>query len=315
MVGCVIVHDGQIVGEGYHQQYGGPHAEVNAIRSVAKDAQLSESTVYVTLEPCSHYGKTPPCADLLIEKKVKKVVIAATDPNPKVSGRGITKLQSAGIEVLEGVLKEESEELNIRFNTFHRRRRPYVILKWAETSDGFMARENYDSKWISSRYSRQMVHKWRAEEDAILVGFNTAKYDNPKLSVRDWSGQNPLRIVVDWEKQLPSSLHLFDGEIPTVVYNSQEDREKEGVAWVKLERHFPGEDFFANLYNRGIQSLIVEGGAATLRQFISSDNWDEARIFIGEETFGAGVKAPQLRRNISKQHRVMGDILNIYFNR
>jgi diaminohydroxyphosphoribosylaminopyrimidine deaminase / 5-amino-6-(5-phosphoribosylamino)uracil reductase len=219
MVGCVIVHQNKIIGEGYHQQYGGAHAEPNAINSVRDKDLLSQSTLYVTLEPCAHWGKTPPCANLLIEMKVRKVVIATKDANPEVGGKGIYLLKEAGIEVITGVLEDQARELNKRFFTSMEKQRPYVILKWAQTRDGFIARENFDSKWISNSYSRQLVHKWRSEEDAIMVGTQTARYDNPMLNVRDWTGRNPLRIVLDRHMSLKSELHLFDGSQPTLRYN------------------------------------------------------------------------------------------------
>ncbi|MGA0557557.1 bifunctional diaminohydroxyphosphoribosylaminopyrimidine deaminase/5-amino-6-(5-phosphoribosylamino)uracil reductase RibD [Larkinella sp. VNQ87] len=218
LVGCVIVYQNRIIGEGWHRQYGGPHAEVNAIRSVADEALLPESTVYVTLEPCSHFGKTPPCADLLIEKRVKKVVVCNDDPNPLVAGRGLAKLRAAGIEVETGLLTEEGRELNRRFFTFIEQQRPYLILKWAETADGFLAPTDFQPIPISSALSRQRVHQWRTEEDAFLIGTNTARYDNPQLNVRSWVGRNPVRIVIDKALQLPPSLHLFDGSQPTLVY-------------------------------------------------------------------------------------------------
>ncbi|MGM9510624.1 bifunctional diaminohydroxyphosphoribosylaminopyrimidine deaminase/5-amino-6-(5-phosphoribosylamino)uracil reductase RibD [Larkinella sp. GY13] len=218
MVGCVIVHNQRIIGEGWHRQYGGPHAEVNAVRAVTDESLLPESTVYVTLEPCSHFGKTPPCADLLIAKRVKKVIVCNDDPNPLVAGKGLAKLRAAGIEVETGLLAERGRELNRRFFTFIEQQRPYLILKWAETADGFMAPADFRPIPISSPLSRQLVHKWRTEEDAIMVGTNTARHDNPQLNARLWSGRNPVRIVIDKHLQLPTSLHLFDGLQPTLVY-------------------------------------------------------------------------------------------------
>lgn len=234
LVGCVIVHEDRIIGEGWHREYGGPHAEVNAVNSVENQALLSESTVYVTLEPCAHWGKTPPCANLLVEKKVKKVVIAATDSNPLVGGRGIEILKNAGIEVETGILEKDARWQNRRFFTQIEKQRPYVILKWAQTQDGFVAKENFDSKWISNSHSRQLVHKWRAEEDAILVGKNTAAYDNPRLDVRDWVGKNPIRVVLDSKLELSSELNLFDQSIPTLVFNALKSDNKDNLAWIKL---------------------------------------------------------------------------------
>ncbi len=209
-VGAVVVHDEKIIGEGWHKKYGEAHAEVNAIHSVKDQSLLQESTIYVNLEPCSHFGKTPPCADLLIRHQVKKVVVCNNDPNPLVSGQGIAKLLNAGIEVVTGVLETEGRKLNKRFFTFVEKQRPYIILKWAQTVDGFVARENYESKWISNDFSRQLVHQWRSEEDAVLVGTKTAAHDNPKLDVRDWSGRNPVRVVIDRFLRLSATLHLFN---------------------------------------------------------------------------------------------------------
>ncbi|HKZ37838.1 MAG TPA: bifunctional diaminohydroxyphosphoribosylaminopyrimidine deaminase/5-amino-6-(5-phosphoribosylamino)uracil reductase RibD, partial [Chryseolinea sp.] len=219
LVGCVITYEGKIIGEGWHKKYGEPHAEVNAVNSVPDKRTLRESTVYVTLEPCAHFGKTPPCADLLIEHQIKKVVVANLDSNPLVAGEGIRKLRSSGIEVITGVLDKKGRALNKRFFTIMEKQRPYIILKWAETADGFVARKNFDSKWISDEYSRQLVHKWRAEEDAVLVGMRTAQLDNPELNVRNWSGRNPIRIVIDRFLKLNEKIHLFDGSQKTICYN------------------------------------------------------------------------------------------------
>ncbi len=209
-VGCLVVHDNKIIGEGWHQKFGEAHAEVNAINSVKDLSLLKESTIYVNLEPCSHEGKTPPCSDLLIKHQVKKVVIANTDTNPLVAGRGVEKLKKAGIAIMTGVLEKEGRELNRRFFTFMEKKRPYIILKWAQTSDGFIAQKNFESKWITNELSRQLVHRWRSEEDAVLVGTRTASHDNPSLTVRDWSGRNPTRIVIDRFLRLNDKLQLFD---------------------------------------------------------------------------------------------------------
>ena len=244
MVGCVIVNQNQeIIGEGWHQAYGQAHAEVNAMQSVNDPAQLGSSTLYVNLEPCSHHGKTPPCAEAIIRHQIPKVVIANADPNPLVAGRGVKMLREAGVEVLEGVLEEEGHQLNRRFFTYIEQERPYIILKWAETADGFMARENFDSKWISNLLSRKIVHKWRSEEDAIMIGKNTARFDNPKLTVRDWSGNNPLRIVVDRHLELSSNLIIFNRETPTVCYNLLKNEHLNNLDYVKV----PANDFLKKL--------------------------------------------------------------------
>ena len=312
MVGCVIVHENKIIGEGWHERLGEGHAEVNAINSVSKKNKLKESTVYVSLEPCAHHGKTPPCADLLVKHKVRRVVISNTDPNPKVAGKGIKKLEDAGIAVTTGVLSQMGKELNKRFFCSFKNNRPYIILKWAETSDGFIARENYDSKWISNEYSRQLVHKWRSEEGSILVGKNTAKYDNPSLTVRDWSGRNPVRVVVDHKLVLNRNLHLFDSTTPTICYNLTKDTQ-EGVTYVAL----PEDDFMnamlKDLNNRGINSLIVEGGSRTLQEFLDKNLWDEARVFISKQRFEKGISAPSIK-GLAKEEIIQGDKLLVYKN-
>jgi diaminohydroxyphosphoribosylaminopyrimidine deaminase / 5-amino-6-(5-phosphoribosylamino)uracil reductase len=311
-VGCVIVADGRIIGEGWHQKYGEAHAEVNAIRSVSDQNLLKGSTVYVNLEPCSHFGKTPPCADLLVQHQVKRVVISNLDVNPLVAGKGIEKLRSAGIEVLTGILEQQGEDLNQRFFTFIKRQRPYIILKWAQTADGFLARLNYDSKWISNQYSRQLVHKWRSEEDAVLVGTNTAAHDNPSLTVRDWSGRNPKRITIDRFLRLPETLHLFDQSVYTICYNLIKQEERSHLVFAKLSEKDFIKDLINDLYARDIQSVIVEGGAQTLQLFLHGGWWDEARVFTSRQTFTKGVKAPSMEARIDKSELVLGDELLIY---
>ncbi|WP_113923753.1 bifunctional diaminohydroxyphosphoribosylaminopyrimidine deaminase/5-amino-6-(5-phosphoribosylamino)uracil reductase RibD [Cognataquiflexum aquatile] len=312
MVGCVIVHENTIIGEGYHQVYGGPHAEPNAINSVADQDLLPESTVYVSLEPCAHWGKTPPCAHLLVEKKVKKVVVGAIDSNPLVGGKGIQILKEAGIEVVTGILEKDVREQNKRFFTFIEKKRPYVILKWAQTRDGFVARENFDSKWISNAYSRQLVHKWRSVEDAILVGTSTAKYDNPQLNVRDWEGKDPVRIVLDRNLTLDRSLHLFDNAQPTICYNQVKSEKFENLDLVQLMSGFGVKEVLEDLYQRKIQSLIVEGGAQVLKSFIENELWDEARVFTGQVQFGKGISAPLIKGKLLSESEIMGDRLAVW---
>lgn len=312
MVGCVIVYNETIIGEGFHQVYGGPHAEPNAINSVANQDLLSESTVYVSLEPCAHWGKTPPCANLLVEKKVKKVVIGAIDSNPLVGGKGIQIIKEAGIEVVTGVLEKDVREQNRRFFTFIEKKRPYIILKWAQTKDGFVARENFDSKWISNQYSRQLVHKWRSEEDAILVGNSTAKYDNPQLNVRDWDGRNPVRIVLDRNLSLDRSLHLFDNSQPTICYNEVKSESSDNLEWIHLLSGFGVGEVLEDLYQRKIQSLIVEGGAKVLKSFIENELWDEARVFTGQVQFGKGISAPLIKGKLLSESEIMGDRLAVW---
>lgn len=313
MVGCVIVHKGLIIGEGWHQEYGEPHAEVNAISKVDNKDLLEQSTVYVNLEPCSHFGKTPPCVDLLCASKVKRVVIGCKDPNPEVAGNGIRKLRKQGIEVLTGVLKQRSEELNRRFFTNHNKKRPYIILKWAQTNDGFIAREDHSSKWISSEESRKLVHKWRAEEDSILVGRRTVEVDNPQLSVRDWDGENPLRIVLDPGIKLGKDRYVMDGSIKTLIYNNKEDSESGNLSYVKI---VDGEDIIQgiikDLAKREIGSVLVEGGAHTLQSFIDLGIWDEARVFKSPGIFNRGLTAPELKAEVSSSTSIGEDLLEFY---
>lgn len=313
MVGCVIVHENQIIGEGYHHEYGQAHAEVNAIESVKEYSLLPKSTVYVTLEPCSYFGNTPPCADLLIKKEVKKVIICNRDPNPLVAGRGMKKLMDAGINIESGLLSEEGRELNRRFFTFHEKKRPYVLLKWAQTSDRFIARENFDSKWISNQYSRQLVHKWRAEEQAIMVGTNTAKYDNPSLNVRDWKGKNPVRIVIDRDLTLDEKLKLFDGSIETLIFTEKEKASIENVTYIKLDNISP-KSILEVLYERNIVSVLIEGGATLINAFIKENFWDEARVFTSENKFFTGIIAPTINQISAKEENIEGDILQTFIN-
>ncbi len=313
MVGCVIVHQVKIIGEGYHKKYGEAHAEVNAIHSVNDHSIFPESTVYVTLEPCAHHGKTPPCADLLIEKKIKRIVVACRDPFDQVDGKGIEKLQKAGLEVELGVLEKESIELNKRFFTSVQKERPYVILKWAQTSDGFVARENYDSKWISNSYSRQLVHKWRTDEDAILVGKNTAIHDNPSLTAREWTGRNPVRVLLDSNLEVPKNANLFKNEAPTLVLNSIKEEKTENIEWLKTDLNNPWS-VLRKLYERNIQSVIIEGGSQVLNSFINENCWDEARVFTSETTFGKGIAAPEVEGKVEKEETIFADQLTIYRN-
>lgn len=302
LVGCVIVHDGKIIGEGWHQKAGEPHAEVRAIASVKDKSLLAESTLYVSLEPCSHYGKTPPCADLIIAHRIPHVVIGTTDPFAKVAGRGIEKLRAAGCEVTVGVMEKECRELNKRFFTFHEKKRPYIFLKWAETADGFIAPAHKDTLapvWITDVYTRQEVHKMRSEEQAILVGVGTVLADNPSLDTRDWYGKNPLRVIIDPHLHSPKEFKVWNDLQPTLFITNKEKVSDKNYG---VQTEIIGIDFTHNvpqqicdlLYQRNIQSLIVEGGAYTLQQFINAGLYDEMRIYKSEVTFGEGVKAPQI---------------------
>jgi diaminohydroxyphosphoribosylaminopyrimidine deaminase/5-amino-6-(5-phosphoribosylamino)uracil reductase len=296
MVGCVLVQDGKIIGEGWHRNFGGPHAEVNAVNHVADSDKIKGSEVYVTLEPCSHHGKTPPCADLLIKHGVKSVYISNQDIHPKVAGGGIKKLKDADIEVNLGICEDEGRNLNKRFFTFHSQKRPYIILKWAQTIDRFIARKNFDSKWISNEYSRQLVHKWRAVEDAVMVGANTGFYDNPRLDVRDWNGYftHPVRIAVDPNLRIPSSHAVYDGGHRTLIYNYSNASSQKNLQLVRLKKDNFLQEIMKDLHGREIQSVIVEGGSYLINSLIAANLWDEARIFVSDKTFGSGIKAPDL---------------------
>jgi diaminohydroxyphosphoribosylaminopyrimidine deaminase / 5-amino-6-(5-phosphoribosylamino)uracil reductase len=311
LVGCVIIHDGRIIGEGWHREYGKAHAEVNAIASVLNQAVLPESTVYVNLEPCSHFGKTPPCADLLIHHKVRRVVISNLDSNVLVAGTGIKKLREAGIEVITGILEKEGRVLNKRFFMFMEKQRPYIILKWAQTADGFIARENHDSKWISDEHSRQLVHKWRTEEDAILVGAKTAQFDNPQLNVRDWTGRDPVRVIIDRFLKLSEKLHVFDGSQKTLCYNVLRHEEKINRSFVRIGEEEFLQELVHDLAKRKVQSLIVEGGAFTLQKFIDAGLWDEARIFESSKNFGKGIPAPAIHGRVVENMKLNMDELTV----
>ncbi len=314
MVGCVIVYNDRIIGEGWHQKYGEPHAEVNAINSVVDKSLLSKSALYVNLEPCAHHGKTPPCADLIASFNIKEVKIANVDTNPLVGGKGIEKLKAAGVRVTTGILEEEARELNKRFFTSIEKKRPYIILKWAQTADGFIARKNYDSKWISGEESRKLVHKWRSEEDAIMVATHTAHYDNPRLDVRDWSGESPLRVVIDKKLELSDTLNLFDGTVPTICYNLHKNDKKEGIEWVKVSESILMESLLTDLNKRGINSLIVEGGAALHKSLLDAHLWDEARVFVSETIFGGGIDAARISLP-HKEELINEDKLLVYRNK
>ncbi|OIN58077.1 bifunctional diaminohydroxyphosphoribosylaminopyrimidine deaminase/5-amino-6-(5-phosphoribosylamino)uracil reductase RibD [Arsenicibacter rosenii] len=320
MVGCVIVYEAsdrepRIIGEGWHRQYGSWHAEVNAVQSVAAadDALLPESTVYVTLEPCSHFGKTPPCADLLISKRVKRVICCNDDPNPLVAGKGFQKLREAGIEVITGVLAEQGRRLNARFFTMMEQQRPYILLKWAETADGYLAGPDFRQVQISGPMAQRFVHRWRTEEDAIMVGTNTARHDNPKLNVRLWPaqpGQQPIRIVIDKNGTLPETLHLFDGSQPTLIYTLKQPQDARRGEVIVLH---PEQDFLpqllADLHKRKVQSVLAEGGTTLLNSLLDAGLWDEMRVFRSPNLLGGGIKAPTIQGTLLSREPVGDDEL------
>ncbi|MFV5702816.1 bifunctional diaminohydroxyphosphoribosylaminopyrimidine deaminase/5-amino-6-(5-phosphoribosylamino)uracil reductase RibD [Flavobacterium sp. XS2P12] len=319
LVGSVIVYEDKIIGEGWHKKAGEPHAEVNAVNSVKDKSLLKKATIYVSLEPCSHFGKTPPCCDLIIKNKIPNVVIGTIDPNVKVAGNGIKKLIEAGIQVTVGILEAECHELNKRFFTFHEKKRPYIILKWAETQDGFIAPLEKNEKkpvWITNLYSRQLVHKWRTEEQAILVGTQTVIDDNPKLNARDWHGNNPIRLVLDQNNRIPEDGHIFDNRVKTILFSKSKTKiEKENTIFevIDFEQNI-AEQIIKALYQHQIQSVIIEGGRQTLQTFIDTNLWDEARIFIGNVQFTAGTKAPILDKNPFEKYSIDNDELIISRN-
>ena len=307
MVGSVIVYNNEIIGEGWHQKAGESHAEVNAINSVKDKSLLSKSTIYVSLEPCSHFGKTPPCCDLIIKNNIPNIVIGTIDPFAKVAGNGIKKLVESGKNVTIGILENECNDLNKRFFTFHTKKRPYIILKWAESADGFIAPSSKVKKepvWITNEISRQLVHKWRSEEQAILVGTQTILDDNPSLTTRDWYGKNPIRIVLDQNNKISKENHIFDSQAKTLSISKDKINFNNNIA-IEIGNY---------LYNEEIQSVIIEGGRQTLQTFIDANIWDEARIFRGNTSFENGTKAPKISfKNINKEH-ILEDELLIIFN-
>ncbi|RXM46723.1 bifunctional diaminohydroxyphosphoribosylaminopyrimidine deaminase/5-amino-6-(5-phosphoribosylamino)uracil reductase RibD [Flavobacterium sp. YO64] len=316
MVGSVIVYNDTIIGEGWHKKAGEPHAEVNAVRSVKDKSLLKKATIYVSLEPCSHFGKTPPCCDLIIENKIPNVVVGTVDPNEKVAGNGIRKLVEAGANVVVGILEDECNELNKRFFTFHQKKRPYIILKWAESLDGYLAPEkeiNQERKpvWITNKYSRQLVHKWRSEEQAILVGTQTVIDDNPKLNVRDWSGNNPVRVVLNQNNRISKDSFVFDDSVKTIVLTKSENTiSTENTLFKKIDFNKNTiENILSVLHQHQIQSIIIEGGKQTLQSFIDKNIWDEARIFIGKNTFEKGTKAPELKKKNEVKTYIQNDEL------
>ncbi|MDD4210005.1 MAG: bifunctional diaminohydroxyphosphoribosylaminopyrimidine deaminase/5-amino-6-(5-phosphoribosylamino)uracil reductase RibD [Bacteroidales bacterium] len=300
MVGCVIVNNGRIIGEGYHAKYGEEHAEVKAIQSVRNKELLKKSTLYVNLEPCCHYGKTPPCVELIIQHQIPKVIIGSTDVNPKVSGKGISCLKEKGIKVQVGILEEACKNINIRFFTFHQEKRPYIILKWAETLDGFMdinrnLKEKNKSYWITNEALKLKVHQWRAQESAIFTGANTIINDNPQLNIRYCAGNNPIRITFLKSPIETTSFSFFDNSQKTIVFNSFKEEIKDKTEYILIKNDNNIEkEILEKLYKRNCQSIIIEGGKKTLERFIQAKLWDEARILVGNKFFVSGLKAPIL---------------------
>lgn len=317
-VGAVVVHKNKIIGEGFTSPYGGNHAEVNAINSVKDKKLLKEVTIYVTLEPCSHFGKTPPCADLIVKHQIKNVVIGSVDTNSLVAGKGIERLKKAGINVVVGVLEKECKEHHKRFFTVQDKNRPYIILKWAETADGFIAPATKNEQkpvWISNQFSQQLVHKWRSEEHAILVGTNTVIADNPKLNVRSWHGENPIRIVLDKNLRILVNTNVFDGNTKTIVITEKKKEQEGNVIFEEINfSKNVAQQICKILQENNIQSVIIEGGSQTLQTFIDENIWDEARVFVGKNEFTEGVKSPKIKGQITNEMSIKKDVLKIYKN-
>lgn len=316
LVGSVVVHKDRIIGEGWHRRAGEPHAEVHAIRSVKERELLRASTIYVSLEPCSHHGKTPPCSDLIIASGIPRVVIGTIDPFAAVSGRGIQKLLTAGCDVTVGVLEKECLELNKRFFTYHNKKRPYIILKWAESADGYLSpahRKETAPVWITHKYARQLVHRWRSEEQAILTGTKTVIADNPRLDTRDWYGKSPVRAVLDRSLRIPHDYHVWDDSVKT-LFLSEKQPGMSGEHTTVVPFDFSGDvagEIAKLLYEQELQSVIIEGGQRTLQTFIAAGLWDEARIFRGDVMFNGGTPAPELQGFLFAKQNVYGNELRI----
>jgi diaminohydroxyphosphoribosylaminopyrimidine deaminase/5-amino-6-(5-phosphoribosylamino)uracil reductase len=320
MVGCIIVADDKIIGEGYHIQYGKPHAEVNAIESVIDKSLLTISTLYVNLEPCSHHGKTPPCSEKIIKSGIKKVVIGAADSNPCVNGQGISNLKSAGIDVITGVIEEECRFLNRRFYTYFEKNRPYIILKWAQTADKFIDIERKEDfipqpTIISGEFEHILDHKWRSEEQAIMVGRHTVEKDNPLLTNRNWVGKTPIRIILDKNLKIPSDYNIYNKKAQTIVFNSLKTEILNNIEYIKIDYEQDTiEQILKELFNRRILSVIIEGGRILLESFIKKNLWDEARIFETNKYFNTGVKAPEITKIPYEIKKLRDNYLKIYYN-
>lgn len=321
MVGSVIVHDGRIIGEGYHRKPGTPHAEVLAIKSVKNRILLASSQLYVNLEPCSHFGKTPPCADLIVAHKIPVVVVGTTDTSSKISGRGLLKLREAGCKVVLGVAEDECRRINRRFFAFHEKKRPYITLKWAQSADGFIdvkREKDYEGGpgWITGKSERILVHKWRASEQAILVGAGTVRVDNPLLNVREWKGNDPLRIILSGTGSIPAKLSMNDLPGSQVIFSFNPERIKmPGSVFVRLNQNESSAlQILDYLYRCDIQSIFIEGGAKILAHFISSGLWDEAKIFYGDQLFRNGVKAPEINGRLISKTKLSNSTLEVLLN-
>lgn len=321
MVGAVVVYDGKIIGEAYHRKYGEAHAEVHAIESVKNKNLLKKSILYVNLEPCSHHGKTPPCSDLIIHSGIPHVIVGVKDPNPLVTGKGIEKMLGAGCKVETGDMEEECRFLNRRFFTFHEKKRPYIILKWAQSIDGFIdiirdKETKIGPYWISGPYERILVHKWRSEETAILVGTNTAEKDNPALNVRSWSGNSPRRLIIDKRLRLEPDLKIFNKDAHTVIFNYVKSLKSRLLDYVQInEEELIWPRIMNYLYDEELVSLFIEGGSVTINSLLEIGLWDEARIFIGNREFHQGVRAPGTIKGKSYDYKTWTTNLRIIHNK
>ncbi len=311
LVGCVIVKNNKIIGEGYHKEYGDKHAEINAINNVSNKKEIEGSSVYINLEPCNHFGKTPPCSDALVKLKPKEVIISNKDPNPLTNGKSIKKLIDNNINVRSNILKEEGEELNKRFFKNQIKKLPFIILKWAQTSDGFIAKSDGSSKWISNDISRTLVHKWRSEELGILVGAKTVNNDNPKLNVRSWDGKDPIRVIIDPNNRSSNKNDILSDTLPTLIYNIKREGKVQNKQFVRL-LEFDLVNILKDILSRGISSIMVEGGSFTLQSFIESNLWDEARVFVSDGKFKNGIKAPKIK--LSNPQKIGSDQLYLMKN-
>jgi diaminohydroxyphosphoribosylaminopyrimidine deaminase/5-amino-6-(5-phosphoribosylamino)uracil reductase len=319
MVGAVLLYDGQIIGEGYHQRYGEAHAEVNCLDSVSKmdELKINKSTLYVSLEPCTHHGKTPPCSDLIIKKSIPKVVVGCIDPFAQVNGKGIEKLRRAGIEVVSPLLEQQCVEINKRFFTFQKKHRPYVILKWAESADGKLANADYSRAYLSSEFSNRLVHKWRLDEASLLIGTNTAYHDDPTLNQRHWKGPDPTRIILDLNLRLPHSLKIFDKGQNTIILNLHKNEVNGKLIYSKIDDDvYLINNILKRIYELKINSVMVEGGTRILQTFIDSGIWDEARVIRNQvKTIGNGIEAPILKQaQINEQEELTSDLISYYSN-
>ncbi|UYW01441.1 bifunctional diaminohydroxyphosphoribosylaminopyrimidine deaminase/5-amino-6-(5-phosphoribosylamino)uracil reductase RibD [Flavobacterium agricola] len=317
-VGAVLVYNDKIIGEGFTSAYGGLHAEVNAFATVKDKTLLADATLYVSLEPCSHFGKTPPCCDLIIKNRVKKVVVGMIDPFAEVSGKGIQRLREAGIEVQVGVLENDCWEANKRFFTFHQKKRPYIILKWAQTLNGFIApltKKEQAPVWLTTPFTRQWVHKLRSEEQAILVGTNTVLADNPKLNTRDYFGASPVRVILDQQLKISNQYQVLDNQVKTIILNAQVSKQEKNTCWEQIDFNAPIANQITNvLYQHNIQSVIIEGGTQTLQTFIASNLWDEAYVCIGKTFLPNGIAAPTLSETLYKHQQLKSDQIITFKN-